>query len=121
MAIIFDSERRRSTHVESGLAVQWVRDDPPMERSKRYKLIVDGAEIPFDASYDYGEEKVKQQYPDADLFELNRRMNALQEINYHASNIPGRFDPQVFVQVWRDLVSQGLSAFRISASVRSTC
>jgi len=63
MTIKFDPERRRSTHVESGLAVQWVRDEPPMERSTHFKLIVDGIEVPFVGSYDYGEDKIKKKIP----------------------------------------------------------
>jgi hypothetical protein len=37
MTIVFDPERRRSTHLESGLAVQWVRDESPMERRTHFK------------------------------------------------------------------------------------
>lgn len=50
MTIRFDPDRRRSTHVESGLAVQWVRDEPPVDRSTHFKLIVG-------AVYDCGEHK----------------------------------------------------------------
>jgi hypothetical protein len=114
MTIIFDPERRRSTHLESGLAVQWVRDEPPMERRTHFKLIAGGAEVPFEASYDYGQDKIKKQYPDADALEIGERTSNLRELNYRAVNITGRFDPEDFVQVWRDLVSQGHRVYRVS-------
>ena len=114
MTIIFDPVRRRSTHVESGLAVQWVRDEPPMERCTLFKLIVDGAEVPFEASYDYGDRKIQQQYPDADAIELYKRLSELREKNYRALNIRVRFDKEIFLQVWQNLVQQGLSVYRVS-------
>ncbi|WP_257193056.1 MULTISPECIES: hypothetical protein [unclassified Bradyrhizobium] len=70
MTIRFDPDQRRSTHVESGLAVQWVRDEPPMERSTHFNLIVDGIEVPFVASYDYGEDKKAN--PGIGALELDR-------------------------------------------------
>jgi hypothetical protein len=114
MTIIFDPERRRSTHLESGLAVQWVRDEPPMERNTHFKLIVGGAEVPFEASYSFGDDKIKQQYPDADAVELHRRLSELREMNYRAVNIRTHFDKEVFVQVWQNLVQQGVSPYRVS-------
>jgi hypothetical protein len=87
MTIVFDPERRRSTHLESGLAVQWVRDEPPMERHTHFKLIVDRIEVPFEASYDFGRDKIKEKYPDADVFEVDRLATALRELNYSAVNI----------------------------------
>ncbi|WP_213288462.1 hypothetical protein [Bradyrhizobium sp. sGM-13] len=114
MTIILDPERRRSTHVESGLAVQWVRDEPPMERRTHFKLIVGGADVPFEASYDFGYYKIKQQYPDADAVELYRRCSELCEMNYRAVNIRTHFDKEVFVQVWQNLVQQGVSPYRVS-------
>ena len=114
MTIRFDTDLRRSTHVESGLAVQWVRDEPPMERSTHFKLIVGGIEVPFTASCDYGEDKIKKANPDIGAIELDRLSTALWEKNYRAVNIEANFDKQVFVEVWRDLVSQGHSSYRIS-------
>jgi hypothetical protein len=114
MTIVFDPTRRRSTHVESGLAVQWVRDEPPMERRTHFKLIVGGAEVPFEASYDFGDNKIKQQYPDADFLEISQRLNDLHEKNYSAVNIRAHFDKEVFVKVWQNLVQQGLSVYRVS-------
>ena len=114
MTIKFDPERRRSTHVESGLAVQWVRDEPPMERSTHFKLIVDGIEVPFVGSYDYGEHKIKKKNPDVSALELDRLSTALWEKNYRAVNINVDFDKEIFVEVWRNLVSQGHGSYRIS-------
>lgn len=114
MTIVFDPQRRRSTDLESGLAVQWVRDEPPMECRTHFKLIVDGSEVPFEATYDNGWNRMQEKYPDADAIELHRKVSALQELNYHAFDIRGRFDPEVFVRVWQDLISQGLPGYRIS-------
>jgi len=116
MTIKFDPDKRRSKHVESGLAVQWVRDEPPMERSTHFKLIVGRSEVPFTASYDYGEDKIRKAHPDIGHPELDRLTTALWEINYRAVNIKAKFDKQIFVEVWRDLVSQGHSRYRISTT-----
>jgi hypothetical protein len=116
MTIVFDPARRRSTHVESGLAVQWVREEPPLERRDHFKLIVAGTEVPFEASYDYGEDKINKQYPSADTLERGRLVMALREINYRAVNIKGTFDKGVFVAIWQDLVQQGLDVYRASTS-----
>jgi hypothetical protein len=85
-----------------------------MERSTHFKLIVDGNEVPFTASYDYGEEKIKKTNPGIGALELDRLSTALWEKNYRAVNIKANFDKQIFVEVWRDLVSQGHSSYRIS-------
>ncbi len=114
MTIIHDPERRRSTHLETGLAVQWVRDEPPMERQTHFKLIADGIETPFVATYDYGEPKLKARYPNMSALEFNERMGSVQEKNFHAINLKRDFDRDLFLRVWRDLVSQGLDGFRIS-------
>lgn len=114
MTIVFDPDRRRSTDVETGLAVQWVRDEPPMERSTRFKLIVDGIEVQFDASYDYGEDKIKKMYPDADFLEVHRRTSDLREKNYSAVNIRAYYDKELLVRVWQHLVQQGLGVYRVS-------
>jgi hypothetical protein len=84
MTIIYDPALRHSTHLESGLAVQWVRDEPPMERSTRFKLIANGSEVEFDGTNDYGEHKIRKLYPDADFTEVHRRATDLREINYSA-------------------------------------
>lgn len=114
MTIVFDPERRRSMDLASGLAVQWVRDEPPMERRTHFKLIVDRIEVPFEASYNYGDDKIKRQYPDADAFEAYRRMKDLRELNYGAVNIRARFDKDLFLKVWQHLVQQGLTVHRVS-------
>ena len=92
MTIIHDPERRRSTHLETGLAVQWVRDEPPMERQTHFKLIADGIETPFVATYDYGEPKLKARYPNMSALEFNERMGSVQEKNFHAINLKRDFD-----------------------------
>jgi len=114
MTIEFDAQRRRSTDTESGLGVQWVRDEPPMERRTHFKLIVGGVELPFEASYDFGDDKIKRQYPDADYLEIHERLSQLREMNYRAVNIKADFDKEVFVKVWQNLVQQGVRPYRVS-------
>ena len=114
MTIVYDPERRRSTHLESGLSVQWVRDEPPMERTTRFKLMVDGIEVQFDASYDFGEDKIGQTHPDADAVEMYRHISALQEINYRAVNIRAHYDKDLFLKVWQHLLQQGRGMRRVS-------
>jgi hypothetical protein len=117
MTIIYDPALRRSTHLESGLAVQWVRDEPPMERSTRFKLIANGSEVQFDGTNDYGEYKIQKLYPDADFMEVHRRASDLKEINYSAVCVRGRFDEELFVKVWQHLLQQehGHGVYRVSA------
>lgn len=60
------------------------------------------------------EEKIKKTNPGIGALELDRLSTALWEKNYRAVNIKANFDKQIFVEVWRDLVSQGHSSYRIS-------
>lgn len=114
MTIVFDPKQKRSTHVESGLSVQWVRDEPPMECRKHFKLIIDDREVPFEASYDYGESKIEKKYPNASILEKGRLISELREINYSSININCDFDKMIFLETWRDLVSQGMGVSRVS-------
>jgi hypothetical protein len=117
MTIVYDPARRRSTHVESGLAVQWVRDEPPMERSSRFKLIAPGIEVEFNGSHDYGEYKMQKLHPDADFLEIHRLASDLREINYTADYVRATgFDEQLFLRVWQHLLRQerGHGMFRVS-------
>ncbi|WP_334151464.1 hypothetical protein [Hyphomicrobium sp.] len=113
MKLEFDPVRKRAIDLDSGLAVQWVRDEPPMERQTHFKIICAGTSIPFAASYDHGDKKISD---DRSLTPGERfmRRSALKESNYYAQNIGGVFDRAVFVCVWRHLVSQGLTGFRVS-------
>lgn len=114
MTIEYDPTLKRSTHLESGLAVQWLRDDPPMERRSFFVLVVDGKEVPFEASYEFGHKKIEAAHPELSFIEQAKLAMALSEKNYHASSIKVAFDRTVFVEVWRDLVSQGYSTTRVS-------
>ncbi len=110
MTIEYDSESKSSTHLESGLTVKWLRDDPPMERRSFFALIADGAEIPFEAYYDFGNDA-----PQTLPTERKTRFRDVSEKNFKTSNIAGRFDRQIFVNVWQNLVSQGFSSIQVSA------
>jgi hypothetical protein len=114
MTITFDPIQQRSTNVESGVAVQWLRNEPPMERQTHFKLIVEGSETPFAGTYDNGWSKLQQKYPEADAVELHRKVSALRHLDYSASNIKARFDADVFVRVWQDLMAKRLPGYRIS-------
>ena len=70
MTIEYDSERKRSTDLESGLAVEWVRDEPPLERRTHFKLIVDGKGTPFESSYDFGDRNIEKEYMNVSAMEI---------------------------------------------------
>lgn len=114
MSIIFNEKARRSTHVESGLAVQLVREEPPTERQTHFKIIANGREYPFVAYRDFGEAKLKENYPNMDPLEFNRRIADIFEQNFEASDISGDFDRDIFVHVWHKLVSTGMNGFRVT-------
>lgn len=114
MTIVFDPKQKRSTHVESGLSVQWVHDEPPLEFRKHFKLIIDDKEIPFESSYDYGEGKIDDKYPNASILEKGCMISELKEINYNSFNIKCDFDKEIFIETWGNLVSQGMGVSRVS-------
>ena len=113
MTIEYDPVRKRSTHIESGLAVQWVRDEPVMERTTHFKLIVDGREIPFVGCYDHGDDKIDFPLGLTPSEDFRLRL-ALRELNYNAAWIRGNFDRNLFVKVWQHLLSQGRERYRVS-------
>ena len=43
---------------ESGMGVEWVRDEPPMERHVHFRLLIKGSEVPFSASYEFGSDRI---------------------------------------------------------------
>ena len=105
MPVEIDPERGRAVHLESGLAVAWVRDEPAQERKSHFKLVADGREIPFEAVYDFGERAILETDPGLSPEELSARLLQTLRKNYCAQNIAGAFDRQVFVTVWHGLVS----------------
>lgn len=114
--VVYDVERKRATHVESGLAVEYIHDDDPRERKSYFKLIFDGKEIPFEASTDNGREKIKKQYPNMDRTERNRLITALWESNFRTNNprFDSNVDREIFVKVWQRVVKRENSLYKFS-------
>jgi hypothetical protein len=117
MNIHFDPIEKRAIDRESGLVVEWVRDEPPMERRAHFTIICAGTSIPFAASFDHGDRKISD---DRSLTPGERfmRTSALKEKNYYAQNIIGEFDRAVFVELWHRIVSYGLDGFHVSVSYK---
>ncbi len=115
MAFIYDSECKRVTDEKSGLAVEFVVEVPHLgECEHRFKLIWQNKETPFHTIYDFGYEKVRDQYPDLSPGELLKESRKLAERNFHTSldmtvvkkmiADPGHDVPQIFVEVLHHLL-----------------
>lgn len=115
MTINFDPTRKRATDMNSGLAVEWVRDEPPMERQTHFKIMVGGRSLPFTASYDHGDKKIREGHANLTPGERFLLTTALKEKNYYAQNIVGEFDRTIFVELWQRVVSHGLDGIRVAA------
>lgn len=116
MTVAIGPEHRRAVHQESGLTVDWVRDEPAPERKSHFRLSVDGRGIPFEAVHDFGERALLAAEQDLSPAELSARL--LQDLrkDYHAHNIAGAFDRQIFVTVWHALVSARAGDFKVSVA-----
>ena len=108
-------EIKRVVDQETGLAVHWVRDEPPMERQAHFRLLFRGMEIPFSASYEYGNERVMRE-------NRGRRGDAPADpasssdvILYTAINIAGDFDRDRFIEIWHQLLSRRYGSCSVGA------
>lgn len=116
MTVEIDQGHRRAVHLESGLAVEWVRDEPAQERKSHFRLVVDGREMPFEAVCDFGERAILETDPGLSPEDLSARLLQTLRKNYCAQNIAGAFDRQVFVTVWHGLVSARTGGFKVSVA-----
>ena len=115
MSIVYDPERKRATHVESGLAIEFDRKGPyPMEFDEYYKLIYNDQVFPFKVYHNSGEYKITKKNPDIKGSEYSRAIRKLNEINFILDKIDSSIreklkDPEfrkIFLEVWLRLVSE---------------
>ena len=115
MTVEVDMDRKRAFHVQSGLTVEWVCDEPSQERKSHFLVIFEGKEMPFEATFDFGEEKFLEKRPDATPEALSHFLSENLHKNYRAQNISGDFDRDIFVEVWRLAISPKSDVYRYSA------
>jgi hypothetical protein len=89
MTIEYDADRKRATHIETGLAIEFDRDGPyPQEREEFFRLHWQGRSYPFKADYDFGTHKIDRLYPDLDIMERRQKRIELNERNYTVTSLP---------------------------------
>ncbi|POF34227.1 hypothetical protein [Roseibium marinum] len=114
MTVEIGLESERAVHLESGLMVEWVRDEPAQDRKSHFKLVLEGLQIPFEACYDFGDQDIVEKDPEISPEDLSRKLLENPVKNYHAQNIAADFDRETFVKAWQSLVSAKASSFKIS-------
>lgn len=110
MTIEYNASLRRSTHLESGLAVQWLRDDTPMERRSFFAPLVNGFEIPFERFYSFDGPQLESAEHEIENRRIGSRFRPVSQKVFRVSNISGDFDRQIFLYVWKTFVSQALGS-----------
>ena len=98
---------------ESGLGVQWVRDERPMERYSHFLLLIGERAVPFGASFSFGVDFAKRENPKISVSELFDLMRSDHVMVYKAQQIDAEFDREKFVGVWQRLVSRGMSHLQV--------
>jgi hypothetical protein len=128
MTITYDATTQRATHVESGLAIEFLRYGPYTRESDVYfKLTWRGVSREFEASFDSGYKKISRDFPDLDPVEKGVRAIQLNEVDFETSNIgidikttlksePGFCDH--FVRVWHKVVAERNPTAKISVHFR---
>lgn len=100
------SATNRICDEDSGLGVEWVRSDPPLERQVHLRLLTGDRQIPFVASYEYGIDRLMRENPKLSGAEaLKLSSTTGRRIVYTASNIDAEFDRDRFVQIWHSLMN----------------
>ena len=95
-----DPSKTRVFDEESGLGVQWMRDEPPMERATHFRLIFPGGERDFIGYYEYETGLLMRARPDLSFSEAMRLSADDRHVEYRAYNIRREFDRQRFVELW---------------------
>jgi hypothetical protein len=120
MTISYDAEKKRATHVESGMWVEFLRRGQfaGLDRDEYYRLAWDGKTKDFEVSFNFGEQKIDKLYPNLSAIENHEKVKELNEINFNISNIG--VDPkieqtiipnfgQIFVELMYNIVSHSRS------------
>jgi hypothetical protein len=102
-------DQLRTTRIydeENGLGIEWVRDEPPMERRSHFRLLVGDREIPFSASVEFGSDRAMGENPDMSFDDLLSSISSNRALVLTAQNIDADFDPDIFLQIWHELLSR---------------
>jgi hypothetical protein len=77
MTIAFDPDGNRSTDTTSGMAVEYVRDDYPLELGEFWKLLWKGDAYDFRVSWSDGFGQIREEHPDLSIEARSRLTTAL--------------------------------------------
>lgn len=117
--VVYDPESKTATHIESGIKVVFLYDEPPMERQSQFMLVTkEGNETKFSASTDASEAKLKKLYPNKNLGELQKARRELNEYNFtiYIYQDFELFD-DVFLKTFHKLVSKKIYFNYISSTL----
>jgi hypothetical protein len=81
--ITFDPDTNRATDAASGMAVEYVADDYPLERGEFWKIIWKSSVHDFRVDVDNGYRRITQQNPDLSISECSELMFRLNLREYH--------------------------------------
>lgn len=115
MTIEYDSEKKRATHVETGLAVEFIEYGYMQDQNAYFNLIM-GERKKIEAVYDFGFEKIRAAHPGFDALAISKKQDELNEQNFTASTFGPVIDArlkessgrlaQVFVETWHRVVAE---------------
>lgn len=95
----------RTYDVVAGLGVEWVYDEPPMERRSHFRLLIGDRAFPFAALCEFGIDRAKRENPAMSFDDMMRLLPADDVVVFAAQDIDADFDPDTFLQVWQKLLS----------------
>lgn len=98
------ADKIRAYDEESGLGVEWVRDEPPLERATHFRLMLPDGSREFIASYEFSTGLIMRERPELSISEVTRLAASNRRVEFQASNIGGDFDRNKFVEVWHRLL-----------------
>jgi len=72
---------------ESGLGVEWVRDEPPMERQVHFRLLLPNGSHAFTASYEFAIGLLMRERPELNAREASSLAGSDPPVEYRAFNV----------------------------------
>jgi|GEM_PF-4703264 hypothetical protein len=128
MTIDYDPNRKRATHRESGIAVEFDKRGPyPQEPDFHYALYIERETIPFSASVSGPSKSELAKGEKIDAVEYFRRMRAENKRYIRVSDFPPGIDklksynenfPEIFTQLLHAVSSEMLKECRVSVYYR---